>query len=75
MNKLWIVGKNIENIREGVVAWEFQGVFDTKEKAVKACWEDSYFIGPAFLNETLSDDLEVWPGCWYPHRQDDPDKE
>jgi hypothetical protein len=59
--KLWIVGKVTE-----FPAWEFQGVFDTPEKALAACKTVAYFVGPCELNATVPDRTEPWPGCEYP---------
>jgi hypothetical protein len=46
--------------------WEFQGVFDDKQKAVEACRDCTYFIGPVRLNEKLPDEMKEWPGAYYP---------
>jgi hypothetical protein len=62
---LWIVGKWILDTPAGPI-WSFQGVFDDKEKAIKACKETNWFIGPAPLNEELPDEKTVWPGVEYP---------
>lgn len=64
---LWIVGKRIT-----ATEWEFQGVFDSQEQAVAACRSDDYFIGPATLNEAITDEREDWPGCYYPTLEDAP---
>ena len=61
MKKLWIVGKWKEN-----KPWEFAGVFDSKKKAVDACTEELYFVGPAELNYRLPDETIAWVGCYYP---------
>ena len=71
---LWIVGevtyksgvsaKEIPGLSVGL-AWEFCGVFDSKEKAEAACVSDMHFIGPAKLNEMILDS-EDWPGAFYP---------
>jgi hypothetical protein len=63
--KLWIVGKNIADLDAGVV-WEFQGVYDSEEKALSACISPNHFIGPAALNKSLPDETQQWPGCIYP---------
>jgi hypothetical protein len=57
---LWIVGK-----WEGE-GWEFQGVFDDRDKAIAACRTRWYFVAPATLNETLPAEREVWPAVFYP---------
>lgn len=45
--RLWIVGKVTDDQTH---AWEFQGVFDSEQKAIDACVGDSMFVGPAELN-------------------------
>ena len=66
MKKMWIVGRALE--AEG--AWDFSGVFDNKVKAIKhaiSMKDDGHFVGPALLNERLSEeDTELWPGAFYP---------
>lgn len=65
MNELFIVGKiNPSNYKE----WVFQGIFDSKDKAIGACKDENYFIGPAILNESLSHDDVDWLGAFYPLR-------
>lgn len=60
---LYIVGRATDS---SVSAWEFQGVFDDYGKAVYACRDTTYFVGPAILNESLPHDREAWPGAHYP---------
>lgn len=61
---LWVVGQiNSDNYKE----WEFQGVFDSEEKAVEACETETYFIAPAVLNETVPHEGVDWVGGYYPH--------
>ena len=66
--KVWIVGKiNPENNLE----WEFNGVFDSEEKAVSACKDKRYFVGPATINIDIDDivpgDKSIdWPNSYYP---------
>lgn len=73
---LWIVGQWIEDFDDGKkVAWEFQGVFDTEEKAVTACVTRNFFVGPVELNVPFPlETLDPWPGSYYPLRKpEDPD--
>lgn len=61
--QLWVCGKvNPQNFQE----WEFQGVFDSEEKARNACTGKNHFIGPATLNESLPPEPIQWPGAYYP---------
>jgi len=59
---LWIVGKSC-GYSDG---WEFQGVFDSEEKAVAACVSEDMFVGPAKLNMSVSLETKEWPGAYYP---------
>jgi hypothetical protein len=59
---LWIVGKSCGYSDR----WEFQGVFDSEEKAVAACVSDDMFVGPAKLNTPVSLETKEWPGAYYP---------
>jgi hypothetical protein len=46
---------------------EIQGIFSTEEKAIAACKNERYFIGPLALDETLPDErMESWPGSYFP---------
>ena len=46
--------------------WDFQGVFTSEERALEACKDRSYFVGPAVLNKELPYDTIEWPGHYYP---------
>lgn len=61
---LWVVGKFKETSQCGV-AWEFCGVFDNEEIAIKACKTQNHFIGPVLLNLEAEETIE-WPGLYYP---------
>lgn len=50
----------------GSVDYYFQGVFDSREKAIKACRTDQYCVCPAKLNEQIPDEITKWEGCFYP---------
>jgi hypothetical protein len=47
--------------------FEFQGVFSTEEKAISACIDYNYGIGPANLDEQLPDETTKWEGFYYPN--------
>lgn len=66
-DKLWIVGQFLP--KDGSLsAWEFQGIFDSEERAIKACINSNYFIGPAELNAEIQETtMTEWPGAYYPH--------
>lgn len=61
--RLWIVGKVTDDQTH---AWEFQGVFDSEQKAIDACVCDSMFIGPAELNKQLPIETNEWVGAFFP---------
>lgn len=63
--KLWIVGQYRSGSIPNVV-WDFQGVFDSEEKAVAACVDKNYFIGPIGLNEAVPSEASAWPGSRHP---------
>lgn len=58
--KLWIVGKI-----KIYPTWEFQGVFDSEDKAAAACKGQNWFFAPAELNKELSEESIFWPGLKY----------
>ena len=65
MKELWIVGQ--------VKDWphyEFQGVFDTEEKAIAACRGPEYFVSPEILNAELPHETELNPRAYYPHHRE-----
>ena len=53
VTKLWIVGQYRWDSKKEKYdeRWEVQGVFDSKAKAVKACKNPAYFVGPIKLNK------------------------
>ena len=64
--QLWLVGQfRVEIPPEGVI-WDFQGVFDTKDRAVAACRHSGYFYAPITLNEELPDATKPFPDAEYP---------
>lgn len=63
--ELFIVGKTTSECGS---IWEFQGVFDTKQKAVAACRDARYFVAPATLNLASPDEKTVWAGAFNPIR-------
>ena len=64
--RLWIVGQYRGETEDGHVAWDFQGVFASKEEAEAACLNEKYFVGQAALGEQLPDHGLAWPGARYP---------
>ncbi len=63
--KQWIVGQYIKGKNKSMV-WEFQGVFDSKRKAKKACRTNMYFIFSVTLNQSLPHESVEAPEAEYP---------
>ena len=61
--KLWVVGRNNDDSGKD---WDFQGVFDTEDKAVAACISPMHFVGPVELNQTIPEESSEWPDSYYP---------
>ena len=59
--ELWICGQWIAE-RE----WEFQGIFDSEQRAIDACTHDNYWIAPVRLNEPLPHETVDFSGAYYP---------
>lgn len=64
--KLWICGQLRGKWKPNGSIWEFQGVFSTKPKAIKACRNSKYFIFSAKLDEELPDETLYPPDAVYP---------
>jgi hypothetical protein len=61
--KLFLVGQTYsEIIRE----WDFQGVFDSEDKAINACKTAAYFYWPIKLNQELPKETFAMDGIIYP---------
>ncbi len=63
--KLWIVGQYKSGIGKEI-RWEMQGVFSTKEKAIKACRNYKYFIGSEILDQEIPDETTTFKDFEYP---------
>jgi len=50
----------------GRYTWDFQGIFDSEEKAQLACRNQNYFIFPIELNKEYPDEPIVEPKGYYP---------
>lgn len=62
---LWIVGQNHDNDNPDS-GWDFAGVFSEFMLAVAACRDETYWIGPAKLDEVLPHEVTDWEGVVYP---------
>ena len=65
MKEYWIVGEWIE-CEQCKKAWEFVGLFDSKDASIEACIKENYFIGPVNMNEALPEESKPWIGAYYP---------
>lgn len=57
---VWVVGTYDEG-----EDWSIAGIFSTEEKAIDACEDGSYFIGPCVIDGG-PDDSTDWDGVYYP---------
>ncbi len=62
---VWIVGQFLDEAERGVV-WELAGVFTDEARAVAACRDCSYFVGPLALDAPLPHETTAWAGAYYP---------
>lgn len=61
--RVWVVGQ-VNLIKD---SWQMQGVFRNQEKAEAACRDSSYFVGPMWVDESLSHELATeWLGAYFP---------
>jgi hypothetical protein len=69
--QFWLCGqlKGDWNITGSI--WEFQGIFDSEEKAAAACRDQNYFIMPVTLNEELPHTTVFHDYCRYPRLEDE----
>ncbi len=66
MEDVWVVGTHKGESELGK-AWEFQGVFSTRERAEAVCeGHPNWFIGPVRIDEELPVETVKWPRCYYP---------
>jgi len=61
--QFWLAGITTGN---NPYTWLLIGIYDSEERAVKACTTGNHFVGPMNLNETLPDEEEDWNGAYYP---------
>ena len=63
----WLCGQIREATRiRNRSIWDLVGVFDSEEKAIKACRNETYFIYPIELNKQYPDEEVVPKGAYYP---------
>ena len=62
-SRVWIVGhKSNPEISNPVLgfAWDFVGVYDSQDRAIRACFSESYFYFYMALNTGFGGDAPVW---------------
>ena len=69
--KVWITGQLARDWAQVRGAWEFQGVFDSRAKADRACRTARYFYFSTEMNKELPAQTVVAPDCCYPRCQAD----
>lgn len=62
IERVFVVGKALDDPG----AWELQGVFTSEERAVAACLNWRYFVGPLKIDKEISDKTMQWDGAYYP---------
>lgn len=63
--KLWVVGKFLLETEKGR-AWDIMGVYDSEEKAVEQCKDETCFVGAVILNDPSFLEQKKWEGAYYP---------
>ena len=66
--ELYFVGKHICKTDKGIV-WEFFGVFDNEERALKICKDENYFISKIKVNDIAPEETVNFPDINYPLSQ------
>ena len=65
--ELWLMGlyDKCDNCEK---KWRLIGVYDSEEKAIKACTIDDNFIAPIILNQKnlLNSKAKIWKDLYYP---------
>lgn len=57
---LWLCGQITKK------SWDFQGIFDSEEKAIEACKTIDYFIAPVVLNEEVPKESSEFKDAYFP---------
>jgi hypothetical protein len=64
LDTLWLVGQAFTDYHPQ--AWEFVGVFSTKEKAIEACESERYFYAPVEIDKGRPDEMAPLLNCFFP---------
>ena len=63
--KLWCTGQFISETPDGII-WEFQGAFENRDAAVKACKDYHWFVFSCFVGEELPVESVIMNEFEYP---------
>jgi len=63
---VYVVGRVHDEDNAIGIVWSVNGIFDTEEKAIKACVTPNDFVGPWELNFYHDGDLIEWVDAYYP---------
>jgi len=58
--ELYIVGKVVNN------NWEFAGIFEKEDVAVKNCFANNYFVARVYLNREVPIESQDFEYAYYP---------
>lgn len=67
---VWVVGRS----PGGLSPWEVQGIYTDEQRAIEACTEMNFFVGPVELDAAFPVETVTWPGCYYPQSQEATDE-
>lgn len=65
-SRVWICGRILDPNEPGEPIWQFQGAYSSEQLAREACRDDSYFIGPAVVDQIAPVEEVEWDGAYYP---------
>lgn len=63
---LWACGQWRREEDDGLSVWDFQGVFNSEQRAIQACRGDNWFIWPVVVNAEMTEEPIEAPGGYYP---------
>lgn len=61
----WLVLR-VSKRNNGTVSIDIVGLFSTEEKAIAACKDVNYLIGPLVQDVEIVDEVDNWLGSYYP---------
>jgi hypothetical protein len=70
--KLWIAAHVL--IKPDVMnTWALIGVFSSRQRAIKACFNEQSFVAPMMLNVKGPEEICVFENVFYPLRKEEQD--